>query len=340
MTSWRNDSPALCDKKYAQYSSFPIKYPRLVELTNKQEAVLWTEKELSFKDDILQFALGILKTHGQNEKAKHAFMYVSGFFLFGDGIIGGCISEVLSSKIVIREILDFYALQSYIESVHNKFYSLVVESLFPEHKDTLRTELEKFPAIKKKVEWAMKWVKANADIPVQQTVVAGVIIESIFFTTSFALIYWIKGKGKLPAVTDGNDMVSRDENIHRDFGCEVYKLVEDEYRLPENIIYDMIHEATEAECEFINEAMQGESLEGFNIDDAISYPKYIADLLLTDLGYIKIFNQKNPFPWIKLMSIAPRKNFFEKTVTEYQKAHTQISVQKRDGFDFTSNPDF
>lgn len=342
MLTWQKDSPALTDAKHAQYSSFPIKYPKLVDKTNTQEAVLWTEKEISFSDDIIQFGTGILKNADQDARAKRTLMYVSGFFLYGDGIIGACISESLSSRIVIREALDFYALQGYIESIHNKFYSIVVESLFPTYKDALRTELTQFPAIQKKVAWAEKWVKTiAASLAIQQVIIAGTIVESIFFTTSFAFIYWIKGKGKLPAITDGNDMVSRDEGIHRDFGCLIYALVEQEYRIPEAVVHNMIKEATEAEQEFINEAMEGKSLEGFNIDDALEYPMYIADLLAVDLGYARIYNQRNPFPWIITLSISPRKNFFEKNVTEYQKAYTAKSVSgKKDGFDFSDDPDF
>ncbi len=351
-TRWQEDSPILTDKKYAQYASFPVRYPLLVKQYDDQEAVLWTEKEISFGDDINQFKAGLFKNPQQDAKAKKMLLYVSGFFLYADGLIGLSLGSVLQPLITVREIIDFYALQNYIETVHNKFYSVTIESLYPGQRDDIQANLPKYPAIRGKVAWVEKWVKSSHSITeasdiaaprpsVQHLILANTIIESIFFTPSFAVIYYFKQYGKLPALASGNDMVSRDENMHRKYGCSVYNMVESEYKLPAQVVVAMIKEAVAAEQAFIHEAMGGENLEGFALADAMAYPEYIADLLAVDLGYEKIYNIRNPFPWILTMSIEPKKNFFEKVVTEYQNAYTVKSREKRtDGFDFSANPDF
>ncbi len=341
MALYNNDSPALTDEKYSQYSSFPVRYPKLVKQYDDLEAVLWTEKELRFHDDVNHMRTGLMKNPAQEERAKNLLLYISGFFLFADGLITLSVGSVLQSIITVREILDFYALQAYNETIHNKFYSTTMESLFPGKREEMQTNLPKYPGIQGKIAWAEKWIKPKGDKrpSVQQLVVANVIIESEMFTPSFGIIYLFKRLGKLPAVTDGNDMVSRDENMHRTMGCSIYALVEPEYRLPQSIIHDMIKEAVVAEKAFVFEGMGGESLEGFPLEDALKYTEYIADLLAADLGYEKIYNTPNPCPWILMMSLEPKKNFFEKQVTEYQKDRTSKN-KNAGGFDFSDDPSY
>lgn len=346
---WQTDSPALTDPKYAQYCESPVRYPKLVELYDEQESILWTEKEILFNEDINQFKAGLFTDHKRDERVKKMLLYVAGFFLFADGLIGLSLNTLVMPKITVREIINIYTIQSYIEVVHNKFYSIMIQNLYPGKLEEIQANLPSYDGIKRKVEWVERWVNTSHAIhkmtvvarSVQHMIVANVIVESVFLTPSFGIIYYIKRYGKLPAVSAGNDLISRDENLHRKQACAIYKLVEPEYRIPQKHVHAMIREAVEAEKVFISEAMDHSNIEGFPLDDAMKYPEYIGDLLAFDLGYEKIYNTPNPFTWMLTISLEPRKNFFEVTVTEYQNAITAKAMKKReDGFDFTEDPNF
>lgn len=319
-----------------RHATKPIKYKQLYDLRKKQEAVLWPAEEVSLKEDILRWNLGLFKNPQQDANAKRLLKFIFIFFNYGDGLVGSNLSKNLS-KITIREALDFYATQAHIEAVHNESYSRINEALIPDETESLVNILKVHPAIAAKIKWTQKWID-DPNATIQQNVVAFSIVESIFFSASFLIIYWVKKYGLLHGVCDYNDQIARDENIHKDFACAVYKLVELECRLSRALIINMIDDAVNIESEFIAKALDDQELEGLKLDDVKTYIRYIADLLLIDLGYEVHYKCINPFPWIAMIQLEPKKNMFEKKTTEYQKANT--AKAESNDYDFSDEVSF
>jgi ribonucleotide reductase beta subunit family protein with ferritin-like domain len=338
---WQNDSPALSSPDKARHISYPIENKPIVDLYNTQEKIRWTEKEIEFHDDIMQMKRPLVPNVEHDRTIRYMLRYITAFFLFIDGLIGLSVGNYLPQKITIREILDFMALQSYIETVHNKTYSKMFDSLFPGEVTRMAKEILTYPAIQAKITWVNKWIK-NIGASTQQLVVANAIIESIFLTPSFGFIEYLKKKNKLPGVCASNMLISRDENIHRNHWIEVYKMVESEYRLPQSVIHEMIYDATEAEKEFAREGMIENDLPDFTLRDIKQYAEYIADLLAVDLGYDRVYDVRNPFPWIVAKSLESIGNYFEVQVTEYTVPVGMRTPHAKptDGADYSDDPNF
>ncbi len=246
-----------------------------------------------------------------------------------DGIVRENLQANLISKVKILEAQFFYTLQAFNENVHAETYSLLIDTLIQDEleKQRLFEGISEIPSIKLKAEWALKWL--NADTSFDERMIAFAVVEGIFFSGSFCAIFWCKKRGLLPGLTFSNELISRDEGLHCDFACLLHSMLKN--KASQEIVHEIIREAVEIEKAFICESLP-EDLIGMNSRLMSQYIEFVADRLLLSLGYAQIFNSKNPFEWMEMISLQGKTNFFEKDVSEYQKAGVMNYGKKKAKF--------
>jgi ribonucleoside-diphosphate reductase beta chain len=289
---------------------FPIKYDDIWTMYNKALSSFWTVQEVDLSKDLKDWEK--LK-HGE----KHFISYVLAFFAASDGIVNENLVSKFACEVQIPEARFFYGFQIAIENIHSQMYSLLIETYIsdPTEKSTLFRAIDTIPCVKRKAEWALKWIN-NDDF--NKRLVAFACVEGIFFSGSFASIYWLKKRGLMPGLTFSNELISRDEGLHTDFACLLYsKLIN---KLSTEEILVIVKDAVSIEQSFISEAIPVELI-GINSYSMSQYIEYVADKLLIELGYTKHFNSTNPFDFMELISLENKTNFFEKRVADYQKAN-------------------
>ncbi len=258
-------------------------------------------------------------------------------FFFSDGIVGENLQKNLISKVQLLEAKFFYTLQASNENVHAETYSLLIDTLIQDENEKLRLfeGIEHIASIKKKAKWALKWLDSNASFG--EILVAFAAVEGIFFSGSFCAIFWCKKRGIMPGFSFSNELISRDEGIHCDFACLLYSMLK--YTKPkQETVYEIIKSAVEIEKDFICESLPY-NLIGMNSKLMSQYIEFVADRLLMALGCSKIFNSKNPFEWMEMISLQGKTNFFEKKVGEYQKAGV-MNYENQKKPRFSTNADF
>lgn len=225
-----------------------------------------------------------------------------------------------------------------MENIHAETYGLLIDTYVQDskEKDYLFKAIDNIPCIKKKADWAMKWIYSD-EASFATRLLAFAAVEGIFFSGSFCSIFWLKKRGLMPGLTFSNELISRDEGLHTDFACLLYKHLKN--KLPQETVQQLISEAVEYEKAFISEALPV-SLIGMNAEQMKEYIEFVADRLLMELGCDPIYNSNNPFEWMELISLQGKTNFFEKRVAEYQKAGVMNSVNGSGGFDFNLDADF
>jgi len=298
---------------------FPIKHDEIWKMYKEAEASFWTAEEIDLAADLNDWQ------HKLNDDEKHFIKYVLAFFAASDGIVNENLVLNFMKDVSIPEVRCFYGFQIAIENIHSETYSLLIDTYIKddEEKDMLFNAIDTIPSVTKKAEWAMKWID-NAPTFAHR-LIAFAAVEGIFFSGSFCSIFWLKKRGLMPGLAFSNELISRDEGMHTDFACLLYSMIQE--KPPKEEIYSLIREAVEMENEFVTEALPV-SLIGMNSDLMIEYIQFVADRLLIALGYDKIYNANNPFPWMEMISIQGKTNFFEKRVAEYQKAG--LTVDKED----------
>merc|ERR1712147_381184 len=225
-----------------------------------------------------------------------------------------------------------------MENIHSEMYAKLIENLIHDTKERLAlfNAIETMPAVAKKAEWALKWI--GSDAPYSVRVVAFAAVEGIFFSGSFAAIFWLKKRGLMPGLTFSNELISRDEGLHTEFACLLYGMLQN--RLPDTVVHDIIKGAVKAEHRFICDALSCDLI-GMNNELMTKYIEFVADRLLLALGHPKIYNATNPFDWMELISLQGKTNFFEKRVGEYQKAGVMASTsENNDSMGFSLDVDF
>lgn len=229
------------------------------------------------------------------------------------------------SEIQIPEARCFYGFQIAIENIHSETYSLLIDTFIRDAEERLYlfNAIETVPCVKKKAEWALRWITGSESFA--ERLVAFAAVEGIFFSGSFCAIFWLKKRGLMPGLTFSNELISRDEGLHCDFACLLYSKLEK--KLPENRVQNIIKDAVASEKEFISESLPV-SLIGMNSDMMKSYIEFVADRLMVSLGYQKIWKTKNPFDWMEMISLEGKTNFFEKRVAEYQKSGVAMTPEK------------
>ncbi len=290
---------------------FPILHEDIWVMYKKHVASFWTTEEIDLTNDLRDWE------KLSNDEQKY-IKYVLAFFAASDGIIVENLAQKFCNEVQYPEARAFYSFQSAMEQIHSETYSLLIDTYIKstEEKKFLFNAINNIPIIRKKADWALKWINNNNNF--SERLIGFVIVEGLFFSASFCAIYWLKKRGLMPGLTFSNELISRDEGLHCNFGCLLYSKLSN--KLSSENIYNMIKEAIEIEKEFVSESLPVELI-GMNSKLMIQYIEFIADRLLIQLGYEKLYNVLNPFEWMDMISLQGKTNFFEKRVGEYQKAN-------------------
>jgi len=309
----------------SRYVMFPIKDNDIWKMYKKSVDSFWVAQEVDLSKD-----LGDWKTLSDDE--KHFISMVLAFFAASDGLVLENLAVRFMGDVQMAEARAFYGFQIAMETVHSEMYSTLIETYINDdsEKTKLFTALENFPCIAKKANWAKKWINDNRS-SFAARLVAFAVIEGLFFSSSFACIYWIKKRGLMPGLTFSNELISRDEALHTEFAVLLYSKLQ--RKLQKKRIYEIIQEAVEIEKEFILEAIPCRMI-GMNSKLMSQYIEFVADRLCLQLGYDKIYNASNPFDFMELISIETKVNFFERTNSEYALANKTVDV---DVFDFSAD---
>jgi ribonucleoside-diphosphate reductase subunit M2 len=308
-----------------RYVMFPIQHQDVWAMYKKQMDCFWRAEEINFAQD-----LGDWEKLSADE--KHFISMVLAFFAASDGLVLENLASRFMNDVQLSEARAFYGFQIAMENIHSESYSLMIDTYIRDEaeKSKLLRAIENYPCIAKKANWAKKWIGDNRS-SFGSRLVAFAAIEGIFFSSSFASIYWIKKRGLMPGLTFSNELISRDEALHCEFAVLLYsKLVK---KLNKKRIYEIIMEAVEIEKEFITEAIPCRMI-GMNMNLMTQYIEFVADRLIVQLGYDKVYNTSNPFDFMELISIESKVNFFERTNAEYALANKSID---KDIFEFSAD---
>lgn len=300
----------LLDESKGRFVLFPIEYDEIWKMYKQAEASFWTTEEIDLNPDLKDW-------ENLNDDERHFISHVLAFFAASDGIVNENLVLNFMKEVQIPEARCFYGFQIAIENIHAETYSLLIDTYIkdPKEKTRLFNAIDTIPCVKKKADWAMKWIE-NAPT-FGHRLVAFAAVEGIFFSGSFCSIFWLKKRGLMPGLSFSNELISRDEGMHCDFACLLLSMLNDKPAAAD--IISIIKEAVEYEKEFVADALPV-SLIGMNADLMKQYIEFVADRLLVSLGVDKQYNVTNPFPWMELISLQGKTNFFEKRVGDYQKA--------------------
>jgi len=310
---------------------FPIKYPDIWQFYKKAEASFWTAEEVDLSKDLEHW-------DKLKKEERHFISHVLAFFAASDGIVNENLVERFSKEVQIPEARFFYGYQIAIENIHSEMYSLLIDTYIKDVKEKgfLFNAIETMPCVKLKADWALKWI-ADDDSTYGERVVAFAAVEGIFFSGSFASIFWLKKRGIMPGLTFSNELISRDEGLHCDFACLMFKHLVN--KPSQERIYEIITDAVSIEQNFLTEALPV-ALIGMNGDLMKQYIEFVADRLLVELGCDKYYNKENPFDFMEHISLEGKTNFFEKRVGEYQKMGVMNSTGGMNNHEFTLDADF
>ena len=297
-----------------RFVMFPIQHNDVWEMYKKQIDCFWRPEEIDLSKDMTNW-----ETLTGDE--QHFISMILAFFAASDGIVLENLASRFMREIQISEARAFYGFQIAMENIHSHTYSLLIETYIKdkEEKNKLFHAIENFPCIKKKSDWAQKWIHDNRS-SFATRLVAFACVEGIFFSGAFCSIFWLKKRGLMPGLTFSNELISRDEALHCEFAILLYnKLLK---KMDKSRIHEIIKEAVEIETEFICEALPCRII-GMNSVMMTQYIQFVADRLCVQLGYKKIYNVSNPFNWMELISLDRKTNFFEASVSEYALANKQ-----------------
>lgn len=282
----------------------------LVIVALQAEASFWTVEEVDLSKDMTDW-------ENLKDSERHFISHVLAFFAASDGIVNENLVERFSQEVTVTEARCFYGFQVAMENVHSEMYSLLIETYIrdPKERNFLFNAVENLPCVKKKADWALNWVSSKS-ANFGERVIAFAAVEGIFFSGSFASIFWLKKRGLMPGLTFSNELISRDEGLHCDFACLMFKHLLQ--KPPKERIIEIIDEAVKIEQEFLTDALPVNML-GMNCELMSQYIEFVADRLLGELGVDRVYNTKNPFSFMELISLEGKTNFFEKKVGEYQK---------------------
>lgn len=305
---------------------FPIEHHDIWKMYKQQEACIWTAEEIDLAQDLNDWRNRL------NDDERHFIKNVLAFFAASDGIVNENLAENFVSEVQYTEAKFFYGFQIMMENIHSETYSLLIDTYIqdPLEKDTLFRAIETIPAVKKKAEWALKWISSPH---FQERLIAFAAVEGIFFSGSFCSIFWLKKRGLMPGLSFSNELISRDEGMHCDFAVMLHNNHLSN-KVSEERIKEIITSALEIEKEFITESLPVRLI-GMNSDLMKQYLEFVADRLLVDLGCSKVYNSENPFDFMTNISLQGKTNFFEKRVGEYQKSG--VMNKSEDSFDFDTD---
>lgn len=299
----------LLEDNKERFVLLPIKYPKIWEMYKKAEASFWTAEEIDLSHDLKDW-------NRLNEGERHFISHVLAFFAASDGIVNENLAVNFMKEVQLPEARCFYGFQIMIENIHSETYSLLIDTYIkdPAEKYRLFHAIETVPCVKKKAEWALRWI-GNGSFA--ERLIAFAAVEGIFFSGSFCSIFWLKKRGLMPGLTFSNELISRDEGLHCDFACLLYSMLNN--KLSQQQVTQVITDAVTIEQEFVTDALPV-ALIGMNAKMMAQYIEFVADRLLVALGCPKVYNSSNPFDFMEMISLQGKTNFFEKRVAEYQKS--------------------
>lgn len=290
---------------------FPIKHDDIWQFYKLSEASFWTAEEIDLSADLVDWKDKL------NDNERHFIKHVLAFFAASDGIVNENLAENFVSEVQYTEAKFFYGFQIMMENIHSETYSLLIDTYINDtaEKDHLFNAMETLDCVKKKANWALRWID---EASFAERLIAFAAVEGIFFSGSFCSIFWLKKRGLMPGLTFSNELISRDEGMHCDFACLLYNdhIVN---KLSPETIHTIITDAVAIEKEFVTDALPV-NLIGMNAELMCQYIEFVADRLLVALSHPKVYNVENPFPWMDMISLQGKTNFFEKRVGDYQKA--------------------
>ena len=300
---------------------FPIKHHDIWEWYKKMEASFWTAEEIDLSQDLHDW------NNKLNSDEKYFIKHILAFFAASDGIVNENLAENFVNEVQYAEAKFFYGFQIMMENIHSETYSLLIDTYVKDEKekDELFNALDVFPAIRKKADWALKWIESDS---FAERLIAFAAVEGIFFSGAFCSIYWLKKRGLMPGLTFSNELISRDEGVHCDFAVHLHNhhLIN---KVSKERIKEIIVDALNIEREFITESLPV-SLIGMNAGLMTQYLEFVTDRLLVELGCERVYNTANPFDFMDMISLQGKTNFFEKKVSEYQKAGVLNSGKAND----------
>ena len=290
---------------------FPIQHHDIWEWYKKSEASFWTAEEIDLHQDLTDWTTKL------NEDERYFIKHILAFFAASDGIVNENLAENFVNEVQYSEAKFFYGFQIMMENIHSETYSLLIDTYVKDEKEKsqLFNAIDNFPAIKKKADWALKWIESDS---FAERLIAFAAVEGIFFSGAFCSIFWLKKRGIMPGLTFSNELISRDEGVHCDFAVHLHNH-HLQNKVSKERIREIIVDALNIEREFITESLPA-SLIGMNSKLMTQYLEFVTDRLLVELECEKEYNVTNPFDFMDMISLQGKTNFFEKRVGEYQKA--------------------
>lgn len=315
----KNVEPILVENPN-RFVLFPIEHSDIWAFYKKQEACFWTAEEIDLSQDLVDWDQKL------NDKERHFIKHVLAFFAASDGIVNENLAENFLSEVQYTEAKFFYGFQIMMENIHSETYSLLIDTYIkdPKEKDFCLNAIDTMPCVKKKADWAMRWIENGS---YAERIIAFAAVEGIFFSGSFCSIFWLKKRGLMPGLCFSNELISRDEGMHCDFACLLYNR-HLKYPMPKDTVTEIIVDAVDIEKEFVSDALPV-NLIGMNADLMCQYIEFVADRLLLALGCDKKYGVENPFPWMEMISMQGKTNFFEKRVGDYQKSGVLADKSKQ-----------
>jgi ribonucleoside-diphosphate reductase subunit M2 len=321
------ENDPLLSEDTKRYVIFPIKRDDVWKMYKKSEANFWTTEELDLSKDLKDF-------NGLNEDERFFIENILAFFAASDGIVNENLVERFCKDVQLLEAKFFYGFQIAMENIHSETYSLLIDTYVKDitKKQKLFNAIETIPSVQKKADWALKWINDEKST-FGTRVIAFAAVEGIFFSGSFCSIFWLKKRGLMPGLCFANELISRDEGLHTEFAVLMYSMLKD--KPSKETIIEIVKEAVELEKEFITESLPCKLI-GMNMELMKQYIEYVSDRLLLMLGLEKVYNSSNPFPWMELISVQGKTNFFEKRVGEY----SNIAGSEKENNVFELDDDF
>ncbi|KRH92970.1 Ribonucleotide reductase, beta subunit [Pseudoloma neurophilia] len=311
-----------------KFTLFPIEHHDIWQMYKHAVSSFWTVEEVDLSRDLNDF-------NSLKESEQYFISNVLAFFAASDGIVNENLLERFSREIQLKEAKCFYGFQIMIENIHSEMYSLLIDTYIKdnEQKHFLFNAIKNIPSIEKKANWCFKWIDSKEDYSIR--LIAFACVEGLFFSSSFASIFWLKKRGKMPGLTFSNELISRDEGLHYKFAVLIHSYLKN--KVNKEIVKQIVMEAVEIEKEFVNVSLPV-SLIGMNCNSMCKYVEFVADGILQDFDCKKVYNTNNPFDFMENISLQGKTNFFEKRVSEYQKGY--VGIENGNNQDFKIDEDF
>jgi len=325
-----NKQEPILTENPGRFVIFPIQHDDIWQMYKKHESTFWTAEEIHLTEDLQDW-------EKLSDNERHFIKNVLAFFAASDGIVNENIAENFVREVQYTEAKFFYGFQIMMENIHSETYSLLINTYIKDstERDYLFNAIDNIPAVKKKAEWALRWVDNGS---FAERLIAFAAVEGIFFSGSFCSIFWLAKRGIMKGLSFSNELISRDEGLHCDFACLLYNqhIVN---KLDKSILEKIITDAVVIEKEFVTESLPV-GLIGMNADLMCEYIEFVADRLLVSLGNPRVYNAKNPFPFMEMLSLQGKTNFFERKVGDYSKSGVSNGEQVGSSKNFTIDAEF